>query len=106
MRSPEPSLMRDPAAYRPRLARVRADRQGTPLAVEEVAVDSIREEWLVEDRWWTEKPLRRHYFELVLANGNNAVLFRDAPPRTAGNRSNGDDHGGHRARGRWYLQRG
>jgi len=23
--------------------------------------------WLVEDRWWTPTPLRRHYFELALA---------------------------------------
>ena len=30
-------------------------------------VEAIREEWLVEDRWWTSAPLRRHYFELVLA---------------------------------------
>ena len=28
-------------------------------------VDSVREEWLVEDRWWTARPLRRRYFELT-----------------------------------------
>jgi hypothetical protein len=40
-------------------------------------VDSVREEWVVEDRWWTGRPLRRRYFELVLANGRNVVVFHD-----------------------------
>ena len=47
-------------------------------AVESVAVEAVREEWLVEDRWWTPKPLRRRYFELVLADGRNVVVFREA----------------------------
>jgi len=40
-------------------------------------VDSVREEWVVEDRWWTGKPLRRRYFELGLRDGRNIVGFRD-----------------------------
>jgi len=40
-------------------------------------VDSVKEEWLVEDRWWTGTPLRRRYFELVLEDGRNAVVFND-----------------------------
>ena len=40
-------------------------------------VDSVREEWVVEDRWWTGKPLRRRYFEVVLLDGRNVVVFRD-----------------------------
>ena len=35
----------------------------------------MREEWLVEDRWWTPQPLRRRYFELVLADGRDVVVF-------------------------------
>jgi hypothetical protein len=42
-----------------------------------VAVDAVREEWVVEDRWWTPRPVRRRYFEIVLADGRNVVLFRD-----------------------------
>jgi hypothetical protein len=38
----------------------------------------VREEWLVEDRWWTAQPLHRHYFELVLADGRDIVVFRSA----------------------------
>jgi Cdc6-like AAA superfamily ATPase len=37
----------------------------------------VREEWRVVDRWWTEKPVRRHYFEVVLENGRNVVVFLD-----------------------------
>ncbi len=40
-------------------------------------VDAIRESWLVEDRWWTERPLRRRYWEVVTVCGRNEVVFRD-----------------------------
>lgn len=63
--------------YSPRRTRVRADEGGRPTAVEGVAVDAIREEWLVEDRWWTSEPLRRHYVEVVLEGGRCAVVYRD-----------------------------
>ncbi len=62
--------------YEPRAVAVKAAR-GAPIALGEVAVEAIREDWLVEDRWWTGRPLRRHYYELVLADGRNAVVFRD-----------------------------
>ena len=58
----------------PKPATVAADDHG---AVGPAEVDSIREEWVVEDRWWTPRPLRRRYFEVVLANGRNVVVFRD-----------------------------
>jgi hypothetical protein len=61
----------------PKLARVQVDDGGVPIAVEAREVDSVREEWVVEDRWWTGRPLRRRYFELVLADGRNIVVFRD-----------------------------
>ena len=61
----------------PKPAVVEADDRGTPAAFGAVAVDSVREEWVVEDRWWTGHPLRRRYFELVLVDGRNVVVFRD-----------------------------
>ena len=61
--------------YAPRPARVQTGVDGVPLAVGSVAVESVREEWLVEDRWWTPRPLRRRYFELVLADGRDVVVF-------------------------------
>ena len=73
------------SVYTPQPVRVRAGANGEPATVGSVAVDAVREEWLVEDRWWTPRPLRRRYFELVLADGRNVVVFREA--------------------GRWLLQR-
>jgi hypothetical protein len=71
--------------YAPRRARVEVDDDGSPRWVDGMAVESIREEWVVEDRWWTPRPLRRHYFELALENGRAVVVFRGA-------------------RGHWYRQ--
>jgi hypothetical protein len=61
----------------PEPAAVAADERGVPTAVGAARVDSLREEWVVEDRWWTGRPLRRRYFELVLTDGRNVVVFRD-----------------------------
>jgi hypothetical protein len=58
-------------------AAVHSDHEGLPLAVSDAKVEAVREEWVVEDLWWAGKPLRRRYFELVLADGRNAVVFRD-----------------------------
>jgi hypothetical protein len=71
----------------PEAASVDADTRGTPAAFGTIAVDTVREEWVVEDRWWTGRPLRRRYFELVLVDGRNVVVFRDLVD------------------GGWYLQR-
>jgi hypothetical protein len=61
----------------PRPGRVRAGARGVPAAVGALAVESVLEEWVVEDRWWTGRPLRRRYFECVLENGRNVVVFFD-----------------------------
>lgn len=61
----------------PRPARVAVGPDGRPVAVGRSRVESIREDWVVEDRWWTARPLRRRYFELVLDDGRNAVVFHD-----------------------------
>jgi hypothetical protein len=68
---------------------VRVDsRAGAPIALGDEGVEAVREEWVVEERWWTGKPLRRRYFELVLAGGRNVVVYRDL------------------VRGAWFEQRG
>ena len=72
----------------PRPAAVRADRHGRPLAVDGRRVDTVRESWLVEDRWWTTRPLRRRYWEIVTACGRDIVVFHEL------------ESGG------WYAQRG
>ena len=61
----------------PRPAAVRCAEGGRPLELDSTPVEAVREEWVVEDRWWTGRPLRRRYFELVLGDGRNAVVFCD-----------------------------
>jgi hypothetical protein len=73
---------------RPWPVTVRTGSSGMPLALEGRTVEAVREEWLVEDRWWTGRPLKRRYFELVLEDGVNAVVFHDLASR------------------RWFGQRG
>ena len=63
--------------YWPRPLEVESGADGVPVAVGQVAVETVRERWLVEDRWWTPRPLSRQYFELVLGDGRNVVLFRE-----------------------------
>jgi hypothetical protein len=72
----------------PRAARIEANANGTPLEVNHRAVALVREEWRIVDRWWTEEPVVRRYFELVLESGENTVVFHDG------------------ATGGWYTQRG
>jgi hypothetical protein len=75
-----------PRLYAPRRVAAEVDSEGVPITVEGVGVTAVREEWLVEDRWWTLRRLWRHYFELALADGSNTVVFRNSS-------------------GRWYRQR-
>ena len=72
----------------PRPAIVEARVDGTPVMVNRQQVALVREDWRVVDRWWTEEPLSRRYFEIVLQSGENAVVFRDEE------------------RGCWFTQRG
>lgn len=60
----------------PRPARVVCS-DGAPCRVNGERIESVRESWLVEDRWWTERPLRRRYWELVSVRGRNVVVFHD-----------------------------
>ena len=54
-----------------------AGQDGRPEAVDRHEVVAVRESWLVEDRWWTERPLRRRYWEVVTVDGRDIVVFRD-----------------------------
>ena len=39
---------------------------------------TIRDDWLVQDLWWTDRAVDRHYFELVLDSGRLVVVYREA----------------------------
>jgi hypothetical protein len=61
----------------PRRVAVVADPDGMPCRVDGREVDAVRESWLVEDRWWTDRPLRRRYWEVVTVCGRNESVFCD-----------------------------
>jgi hypothetical protein len=62
----------------PRPALVETGPGPTPRVVNREQVTLVREEWRVVDRWWTEEPVDRHYFEVVLEGGRNVCVYRDA----------------------------
>ena len=61
----------------PRRVEVHASGEGRPVEVDGRQIDAVRESWLVEDRWWSERPLRRHYWEVVTICGRNEIVFYD-----------------------------
>lgn len=64
----------------PRPIEVAVDERGAPcdltVAGRRRAVVQIRESWIVCDRWWTDDPIERHYFDVVLDDGRRIELFR------------------------------
>jgi hypothetical protein len=57
---------------------VEAHGDGIPQCVNRQRVATVREEWRIVDRWWTDEPVDRHYFEVVLEGGRNVCVYRDA----------------------------
>ena len=71
----------------PQPTRITVGGDGRPAIVEGRAVEAVREEWRVEEGWWTDAPIRRRYLELVLEGGRIAMVFEDR-----------------RRPGHWYVQ--
>jgi len=61
----------------PRPALVEGHADGTPRRVNRQDVALVREEWRIVDRWWTDEPVDRRYFDLVLETGENTVVYLD-----------------------------
>jgi hypothetical protein len=61
----------------PRPALVEAHADGLPRRLNRQEVAVVREEWRVVDRWWTEEPVTRRYFDVVLESGENTVVYFD-----------------------------
>jgi hypothetical protein len=87
-RDDQPSSRVAARVNEPRVTLVEPEFDGSPRRVNRQAVALVREEWRVVDRWWTEEPVSRRYFDVVLESGQNAVVYRD------------EEDGG------WFMQRG
>ena len=77
---PDGGALRSLAAPRP--IEVVTTPAGVPHAVlaggRRRLVVAVRDEWLVQDRWWTDEPVDRHYFELMVEPGRPMVAFHEA----------------------------
>jgi len=87
---------------KPLPARVRWEGE-SPVEVNGEAVESLRESWLVEDRWWTAEPLRRRYWELVGERGRNLVVFHDLCAHDSQGGAGAGSRAG-AAGGGWFIQ--
>ena len=61
----------------PRRLPVRSGPDGSPAQVGGRTVEHVRDEWRVDEGWWSGHRLRRVYFDLVLDDGRDVVVFRD-----------------------------
>jgi hypothetical protein len=66
----------------PQPIQVEVHPNGEPKSLNRELVEFIREEWRVVDRWWTDRPIKRRYFEVFLqTSGRRVVIFWDATNR-------------------------
>ncbi len=65
----------------PRHVEVRASAAGVPTALRRngtwLLVAEVLDRYRTDDRWWTEWPISRTYYELLLKDGRTARVFRD-----------------------------
>ncbi len=75
----------------PRRLRVETGGNGTPRRIYHrgrwLIVTQERERYRTDDRWWTDHPVSREYFELLLEDGRPITVYLD------------------RIDGSWYAQR-
>ena len=72
----------------PRAVLVEQELDGAPRRVNRRTVALVREEWRVVDRWWTEEPVQRRYFDVVL-DGESARSSTGTKRPAAGSASAG-----------------
>ncbi|MGE3140785.1 MAG: hypothetical protein AB7I08_06220 [Thermoleophilia bacterium] len=70
----------------PRETSVETGPDGAPRAVivggRRRPVTAVRDDWLVQDLWWTASPVERHYHELVVEPGRVVLAYRDGVDAT------------------------
>lgn len=72
------ALVSPPAALNaPQAIRVQVDARGKPMTVDGVRVETVKRDWLNGFAWWSDKPLRRRYYEVTTVTGARVVVFRD-----------------------------
>ena len=64
----------------PEQIRVEEDASGLPLAVRlkrRQRITAIEDKWRIDDEWWRKEPVSRLYYNVLLADGQRLVLYKD-----------------------------
>ena len=65
----------------PRLVQVRVGARGAPTAILRAGrwleIVEVLDRYRTDDRWWTEQPVSRTYYELLLEDGRTVTVFHD-----------------------------
>ena len=69
-------LLRGLASQAPQRCHVTLVKHQYPSSVDGRVVLSLREEWRVEEGWWST-PYRRRYLSVALADGQLQTIFED-----------------------------
>ena len=64
----------------PEPIRAEEDASGLPLAVRlkrRQRIAAIEDRWRIDDEWWRKEPVSRCYYNVLLADGQRLVLYKD-----------------------------
>ncbi len=64
----------------PEPVRVEEDAAGLPVAVRlprRLRVAVIEDRWRIDDEWWRKEPISRFYYNVLLADGQRLVIYKD-----------------------------
>jgi hypothetical protein len=78
-RTGDPDTVRRLSA--PRSLQVEVDGDAMPCRIQHHgrwrAVTQVRERYRTDDRWWTDAPISREYFDLLLEDGRPITVYLD-----------------------------
>lgn len=80
-RTGDPNTVRRLNAQRPLQVEHGGDGGGMPRRIHHhgrwCTVDQLRERYRTDDRWWTDAPVAREYYDLLLKDGRPITIYLD-----------------------------
>ena len=76
---------KNPTEPRPRIpmpARIQEDEEFRPVAVGQIAVESIDDRVEEEGEWWENEPVYKMHYRLTLEDGRELAIFRNNKTRS------------------------
>jgi len=69
----------------PQGVEIEEDTAGLPLVLKgkrRQKITAVNDCWRLDDEWWRREPVSRLYYAVVLASGQNLVVFKDLVKNT------------------------